>query len=161
MKYIKRINEMFNDLEMKKSLLIPYLSGDLKDKVKDWNFFKLSKDESNTDSFLNKILMRHPIIGEFFVYKTSIEEGVKFISLVYLGKSYEPNINFAYDPKTKRYFITTILRKAGDDNDKNWNIDENVYDNINDCYDHVSKFLNKCVEKKIIRMEQKWSPGLN
>jgi len=99
MKYLKSINELFDDVDIKSKMEIPYLRGDI-------DFKKIVSNKSlirEGDQLLGKLAMNCPYIGHL---------GYRRISKNLIDLGYNANLNFGEGNDVNLYFIIEIMEHA-------------------------------------------------
>lgn len=99
MRHIKRINELFDDPEIKSQLEVPYLQGSIpcKEIIKDKSIIR------GGDNLLGKLLMNCPYIGHL---------EYKRISGNLLNIGFHKNLNFGEGNDVLVYFVIEIMELA-------------------------------------------------
>lgn len=148
MRKIKKINELFDDEDLKSRFEIPYLTGDLK------NWRKVNTSKSGFEYLISNIRYNYPIINKFNQKLQSIDDS-KILSFYATsikpidGEEYYMQISFSY--YMNDFFINVIMRNLKDLNVKNWNIREFRLNDIKDVKVVVSAFIKSCEKLNIIR----------
>ena len=161
MKRIKRINELFDDEDLKNRFEIPHLKGEMDaDEIINWEPIVTGDDDENSLSFLKKILFRYPILNSFNKNANRIGDTKVFFLC---GSSYKPakDDNLYYSQLgisffRNEYYIYIILRKLDDVNKPSaWLKYEYNLKDIDDVYDLVGGFMSSCVKLDIIKSSDK------
>lgn len=99
MRYLKSINELFDDVDIKSRMEIPFLRGDIDFKkiVSDKNLLK------EGDQLLGKLAMNCPYVGHLSYRRISN-------NLIDIG--FNKNLNFGENNDVSLYFIIEIMEHA-------------------------------------------------
>lgn len=99
MKYLKSINELFDDVDIKSKMEIPYLRGDI-------DFKKLVSDKSlmkDGDTLLSKLSMNCPYVAHLFFRRISN-------NLIDIG--FNKELSYGQGNDVQMYFVIEIMEHA-------------------------------------------------
>jgi hypothetical protein len=160
---IRKVNELFDDEDLKSRFEIPYIKGDLGDDVMKWKKASDPIVEETPETLHKKLLFRFPILGYFNEEKSTLPEG-QDVYCNYIsssepasdGNKYYAQLVTSFDNNI--YYINVILRDIRDyENREKWVMKDLQFDNIDDVYEFIRAFLTSCENLGIITPRQKHS----
>jgi hypothetical protein len=142
---IKRLNELFDDPDMRDHLEVPHLKGDLDMDSRNWKNFLIGKDNKDIN-LLQNVLYNYPIINLFHKKEQVIDE-TKMYSFYAstkedLDEEYYAQLSIALHEG--KYYTNTIFRLLEDLDPKNFIINEYSFDDIDLFYQVIESFLKTC-----------------
>jgi hypothetical protein len=162
---IKRMNEFFDDDDLKSQFEIPHLKGEMGDEINKWSHFSKPTGDETPTTFFNKIVFKFPVLKSFHSEVKRTDDNVEIFCFYDYsqevcedGNEYYVQLVISYDVVEKDYFINIVMRNKDDFEDQSkWNrYDLNIKD-INKAYGLVESFLTSCVKLNIINPLQKSS----
>lgn len=160
MKYIKTINEMFDDAELKSRFELSYIDGSLKKSLSEWEPINLSGIESGTRSFLKKITFNHPVILDFLVIDDYEDDGVNFITLGIDNGEVGTNLKIGYSPENGEYYVFYIITNLAD-HQRDYINKMRKFSSVKGALEMVSNYLNICIDYDLVSSDDKWNPIFN
>ena len=140
---IKRINELFDDEDLRDRLEVPHLRGELDLDSGNWKDFKY-KDLD--EKFLTEILYNFPILNNFHIKIQEIDDTKMFSFYATtkedIGEEYYCQLSIALHED--EYYSNTIFRLLEDLNPKNFVINEYQSEDIDIIKAVVEAFLKTC-----------------
>jgi hypothetical protein len=154
---IKKINELFDDSDLKSRFEIPYLKGDLgKEVLSKWHNININKDGFN--DLLKLINFEYPVLARFN-QKMLFLDGNKILSL--FATSLEPVGEIDYYAQISlsefegSFYINVIFRELENLDNSTWNVRSFKIDDIKEADYIIKTFLNTCEKLNIIRSGDK------
>jgi hypothetical protein len=150
---IKKINELFDDEDLKSRFEIPYLGGEMNKDVLGWKKIDTS-EKSGFESLISNIRFNYPVINKFHQKLQNIDNN-KVLSFYATslepidGEEYYMQISFSY--YMDDFFINVIMRNLKDLNMENWNIRAFKLNNLEDVKVIVSGFMKSCEHLNVIK----------
>lgn len=140
---IKKINELFDDEDLRDKLEVPHLKGELDLDSGNWKDFKY-KDLD--EKFLTEIIYKFPILKNFHVNIQKIENTKMFsfygTTKEDIGEKYYCQLSIALHEG--EYYSNTIFRLLEDLDPKKFVINEYQSDDIDIIKTVVEAFLKTC-----------------
>lgn len=161
MKNIKRINELFDDEDLKSQFEIPYLKGEMGDEINKWKKVSKPQEGETPDSLHKKVTFRFPILN-YFYEEVSVLPGGQNVHCNYIsstepapdGNKYYAQLVTSYDEGL--YYINAILRDVNDYSDESkWIRHDYELKTIEDVYSFIKSFLDSCEILGLITPRQK------
>jgi hypothetical protein len=142
---IKRLNELFDDPDMRDRLEVPHLKGDLDMDSGNWKDYLIGKDNKDIN-LLQNVLYNYPIINAFHK-KEQVIDKTKMYSFwgstkEDLDEEYYGQLSIAFHEG--EYYANTIFRLLEDLDPKNFVINEYNFDDIELFYTVIDAFLKTC-----------------
>lgn len=140
---IKKINELFDNDDLKDRLEVPHLKGELDIDSDNWKEI-LSKNLD--DKFISDILYKYPVLRIFHKNSQKIDETI-MISFFASTKEdikgeYHCQISLALHEGS--YYVNTIFRLLEDLDPKDFIINEYKFDDLDMIYEVIEAFLKTC-----------------
>lgn len=161
---IKRIQEFFDNDDLKSQFEIPHMKGEMNDEINKWSTFSKPVGEETPKTFLNKIIFKYPVFKTFQSDTKVTDDGVEIFCFYNFsqepcdGNEYYVQLVISYDVVEKDYFVNIVMRNINDyDDQSKWNrYDLNIKD-IDKVYGLIESFLTSCIKLNVISPEQKSS----
>lgn len=159
---IKKINELFDDEDLRDKLEVPHLKGELDLDSGNWKDFK-TKDLD--EKLLKEIVYKFPILKNFHVNIQKIENTKMFsfyaTTKEEIGEEYYCQLSIALNEG--EYYSNTIFRLLEDLDPKDFVINEYQFDDIDLLFEVVESFLRTCKKFGVINKKdlEKNIIGLN
>lgn len=153
---IKRFNEIvgFDDEDLKNKFEIPNLRGEFDPGSSSLRTYSKKSDDKNTETELNKILYKFPILTKFFTDEKMIE-GSKLVSFyatsreIIDGFDYYLQLSFAYNLDS--YFVGYVARERQNyEFTDEWEVENHMFETIEEVYTVVLKFIQMCKDYGVI-----------
>lgn len=163
-KNVKKINEIFDDFNVKSMNELEYLVKGKENFLKDFKKIEHLYDE-NTLKFFNRLITDFPVLKLFNLdeYKNN-----DINALVFFATSFKPiddrdhygNLFIYYN--NNKYNMASVFRELKNIEDKTkWITSEKVSENYEDARKYVNNFLDMCVYYNIISEEMRNNPSNN
>jgi hypothetical protein len=152
---IKKLNELFDDSDLRDQMEIPYIKGELDMDSGNWEDYSLKSDNKSIVTELRKITYKYPILRRFSLIEKKIEDVDSIFTFYATSKNsdydndtiYYAQISFGF--KDEQYYTTAIFRLLEDLDPKKFTIREYNTKDISMIYKFIDNFLNACVKLNI------------
>ena len=140
---IKKINELFDDEDLRDRLEVPHLKGELDLDSGNWKDFKY-KDLD--EKFISNILYKYPVLKIFHNKKQKIDETImtSFFASTKEDIKGEYYCQISLALHEGNYYTNTLFRLLEDLDPKDFIINEYIFDDIDLIYEVVQAFLKVC-----------------
>jgi hypothetical protein len=143
---IKKINELFDNEELRNELEVSNIKGDLDLDSDNWKNYSNKFDSENWETFISKIIYKYPILSNFHKKFSKLDD---IILVTYYASTkediddkYYGQLSLTYDNNI--YYSNTIFKLLDEMDVENFITNEYSYDDIENIYIVIDSFLKTC-----------------